>query len=64
MDDSVFKLIQSHFEKLELIEKNEEEAIGNYLEIEKRLNGSASESGVKKYLENLRNNTLGDIKEY
>lgn len=57
----MFKLIQSHFEKLELIEKNVEEAIGNYLEIEKRLNGSASESGVKKYLENFRNNTLEDV---
>ena len=60
----MFQLIQSHFEKLGLIEKYEEAAIADYVEIENSLKSSASESGVKKCLEDLRSNTLEDGKEY
>lgn len=64
VDEPMFQLIQSHFEKLGLIEKYEEEAIANYVEIENSLKTSVSESGVKKCLEDLRSNTLEDAKEY
>lgn len=64
VEESMFQLIQSHFEKLGLIEKYEEAAIADYVEIENCLKNRASESGVKKCLENLRSNTLEDAREY
>lgn len=64
VEEPMFQLIKSHFEKLGLIEKYEEEAIANYVEIENSLKSSASESEVKKYLNDLRSNTLEDAKEY
>lgn len=64
VEESMFQLIQSHFEKLGLIEKYEEAAIADYVEIENSLKNRASESGVKKCLEDLQSNTLEDAKEY
>lgn len=64
VDEPMFQLIQSHFEKLGLIGKYKEEAIANYVEIENRLKNSALESGLMKCLEDLRRNTLEDAKEY
>lgn len=64
VDEPMFLLIKSHFEKLGLIEKYEEAAIANYVEIENRLKSSASKCGVKMCLEELRCNTLEDAREY
>lgn len=64
VEEPMFQLIQSHFKIFGLIKSFEEEAIANYVEIENRLKRSASESGVKKCLEDLRSNTLEDAKEY
>lgn len=64
LEEPMFQLIKSHFEKLGLIEKYEEEAIANYVEIENSLKSSASECGVKKCLNDLRSNTLEDAREY
>ena len=64
VDEPMFRLIQSHFTKLGLLEKFEDEAIANYTEIENELKTNASVRGVKKCLEDLRNNTLEDAKEY
>lgn len=61
---SMYQLIQSHFEKLRLLKKFEEEAIVNYTEIENMLIKNASEYGVEKCLEDLRHNALEDAKEY
>lgn len=64
VEESMFRLIQSHFTKLGLLEKFEEEAVSNYTEIENKLKNSASGCGVKKCLEDLRKNALEDAKEY
>ena len=64
VEESMFQLILRHFKKLGLIEKYEEEAIANYIEIENGLKRNASECGVKKCLEDLHKNALEDAKEY
>lgn len=64
VDEYMFQLIQKHFDMLGLLKRFEEEAIANYTEIENQLKMSASKCGVKKCLEDLRNNTLEDAKEY
>lgn len=64
VEESMFRLIQSHFTKLGLLGKFEEEAVCNYTEIENKLKNSASECGVEKCLEDLQKNALEDAKEY
>ena len=60
----MFQLIQSHFEKLGLIDKYEEATIADYVEIKNSLKNSASKCGVKICLEELRSNTLEEAKDY
>lgn len=59
-----FRLVLSGDKWMKWISLTKFESSSVYVEIENSLKNSASESGVKKCLEDLRSNTLEDAKEY